>query len=58
MTECIDVAQKTSLGSIGFIASKMLENVNGVLSAIVAIMTIIYLFVSIRKKMIDTKKDS
>ena len=45
-----DAIEKTIVGTIGFIGSWNLATVNAVLSALVAILTIIYLVVSIKKK--------
>jgi hypothetical protein len=46
-----DIIEKGCVGTVGFISSVGLVNVNQVLSAIVAILTIIYLAVSIYKKL-------
>lgn len=45
-----ELIEKSSVGTIGFIGSVGLADVNGVLSALVAILTIVYLGVSIHKK--------
>ena len=46
-----DLIEKGCVGTVGFLSSIGLVNVNAVLSAIVAILTIIYLGVSIWKKL-------
>lgn len=45
-----ELIEKSSVGTMGFIGSVGLADVNGVLSALVAILTIVYLGVSIHKK--------
>ena len=45
-----DIIEKTSVGVIGFISSVTIAEINAVLSAVVAIMTIVYLGVSIYKR--------
>jgi hypothetical protein len=46
-----EIIEKTGVGVIGFISSITLAEINAFLSALVAILTIIYLIVSIRKKL-------
>lgn len=46
-----DMVEKSLVGLIGFISSWNLATVNAILSALVAILTIVYLIVSIKKKM-------
>jgi len=45
-----DIIEKTSIGTLGFFSSVGIAEVNAILSALVAIMTIVYLGVSIYKK--------
>ncbi len=47
MNDCIE---KTVVGTVGFISSWNLQAVNPLLSFIISILTIVYLVVSIRKK--------
>ena len=44
-----EIIERTTVGTMGFISSVELQQVNEVLSAIVAICTIIYLISAIRK---------
>ena len=46
-----DIIEKGCVGTIGFISSVGMANVNQILSAIVAILTIVYLAVSIIRKL-------
>ena len=46
-----DLIEKGCVGTVGFISSVGLANVNQILSAIVAILTIVYLAVSIIRKL-------
>ena len=48
MNDCIE---KTVVGTVGFISSWNLQAVNPLLSFIISILTIVYLVVSIRKKL-------
>ena len=48
MNDCIE---KTVVGTVGFISSWNLQAVNPLLSFIISILTIVYLIVSIRKKL-------
>ena len=45
-----DLIEKTTVGTMGFFSSLGLAQINAILSAIVAILTIVYLGVSIYKK--------
>jgi len=45
------IIEKECVGTIGFISSVGMANVNQILSAIVAILTIVYLAVSIIRKL-------
>ena len=56
MPDCFDIAGKTGGGVIGFISSKMLADINGMLSAVVALFTIVWLGISISKKISDWRK--
>lgn len=47
MNDCIE---KTVVGTVGFISSWNLQAVNPLLSFIISILTIVYLVVSIKKK--------
>lgn len=49
-THIIDLSEKTLIGGAGFLGSIGLAQVNQMLSAIVALLTIIYLSLSIYKK--------
>lgn len=46
-----DIIEKTTIGTLGFIGSWTLATVNAILSALVAILTIVYLVISIKKKL-------
>lgn len=46
-----EIIEKTTVGVLGFISSWSLSEVNGFLSALVAICTIVYLIISIKKKL-------
>ena len=46
-----DLIEKGCVGTVGFISSVGLANVNQILSAVVAILTIVYLSVSIIRKL-------
>ena len=46
-----EIVEKTIVGTAGFISSVTLANINAFLSAVVAIMTIVYLGISISKKL-------
>ena len=48
MNDCIE---KSMVGTIGFVSSWNLQAVNPLLSFIISLLTIIYLIVSIRKKL-------
>ena len=48
MNDCIE---KTVVGTVGFISSWNLQAVNPLLSFIISILTIVYLVVSIKKKL-------
>lgn len=49
--EMSDIIEKTTIGTLGFISSVGIAEVNAILSAAVALMTIVYLGVSIYKKL-------
>ena len=48
MNDCIE---KSMVGTIGFISSWNLQAVNPLLSFVISILTIVYLVVSIKKKL-------
>ena len=48
MNDCIE---KTVVGTVGFISSWNLQAVNPLLSFVISILTIVYLVVSIKKKL-------
>ena len=48
MNDCIE---KTVVGTVGFISSLNLQAVNPLLSFVISILTIVYLVVSIKKKL-------
>ena len=48
MNDCIE---KSTVGTIGFISSWNLQAINPLLSFVISLLTIIYLFVSIKQKL-------
>ena len=46
-----EIIEKTTVGTLGFISSWSLSDVNALLSALVAVCTIVYLIISIKKKL-------
>ena len=55
MTDNLATIGKAGAGVVGFISSKGLAGINEVLSAIVALVTIVFVIVSTWKKIIDIK---
>lgn len=51
-----DITEKTCVGMIGYVASLGIAELNAVLSALVAVLTIIYLSINIWRKINEKEK--
>lgn len=51
-----DMIEKTCVGLIGYVSSVTIVDINAILSAIVAALTIVYLCINIWRKLREEKK--